>query len=159
MATSHVAICPLKPSRYSGTEPSSVPDASVTVRLIDRLPHGFKKLRAGSQCCDLSVRTEAIKPKFPPWTLGTGLILVVLSIGVVLLASGNFIAIGLAWFFFLIGIALVMMGALERSEQQQKKEPAQYREITREIVKVRCSHWGGLNFETSNRCSNCGANL
>jgi len=32
-------------------------------------------------------------------------------------------------------------------------------EVTREIVKVRCKSCSSLNFETANRCVNCGASL
>jgi len=32
-------------------------------------------------------------------------------------------------------------------------------EVTREIVKVRCKSCNMLNYETANRCSNCGASL
>ena len=32
-------------------------------------------------------------------------------------------------------------------------------EVTREIVKVSCKSCNSLNFETANRCTNCGASL
>jgi len=38
--------------------------------------------------------------------------------------------------------------------------PTQFRsEVTREIVKIRCKSCNSLNFETANRCSNCGASV
>lgn len=87
-------------------------------------------------------------------TLGTGLVLLFTSIGLVVLASDNFLAIGLGWFTFLIGIMLVMMGTLGG---QTLKKPDQ--QVTREIIKVRCSHCGALTWETNNKCPECGANL
>ncbi len=33
------------------------------------------------------------------------------------------------------------------------------KEVTREIVKVRCKNCNSLNYETANRCTNCGASL
>src|SRR5213594_4564804 len=34
-----------------------------------------------------------------------------------------------------------------------------FKEVTREIVKVRCKNCNSLNYETANRCTNCGASL
>ncbi len=34
-----------------------------------------------------------------------------------------------------------------------------FKEVTREIVKVRCKNRNSLNFETANRCTNCAASL
>ena len=74
----------------------------------------------------------------------------------VLLATENFIAIGFAWFAFLIGLGLIMMGAL--SSQEQKKETS-HSEASPPVVRIRCTHCNSLNLETSLRCSNCGAKL
>ena len=52
-------------------------------------------------------------------------LLLVLAAGMVLLATENFIAIGFAWFAFLIGLGLIMMAAL--SSQDQKKETSTQR--------------------------------
>ncbi len=92
------------------------------------------------------------------WSSGSGLLLILVSLGVAVFDSSNFLAFGLAFFVLLIGIMLVMMGFLG-TQEMGKKPPAQYSEITREIVKIRCRHCNGLNFETSTRCNNCGANL
>ena len=83
-----------------------------------------------------------------------------LSLGVAVFDSSNFLAFGLATFVLLIGIMLVMMGFLGGQEAEKKQAPApSYSVYTREIVKVRCSHCGSLNIETSTRCANCGASL
>jgi len=95
--------------------------------------------------------------------MGTGTFLLVFSIMVVVLDSSNFLAFGLAFFVLMIGIMLVMVGAV--SDLDKKKEPSQTRteinrtEIVREIVKVRCKYCSTLNLETSQRCSNCGAQI
>jgi membrane glycosyltransferase len=96
--------------------------------------------------------------------MGTGLFLLIFSIMVVVLDASNFLAIGLAFFVLMIGIMLVMMGAV--SDLDKKKDSSQplqttqtHTEIVREIVKVRCKYCGILNLETSQRCSNCGAQL
>lgn len=34
-----------------------------------------------------------------------------------------------------------------------------FKEVTREIVKVRCKNCNSLNYETANRCTNCGASV
>jgi len=84
----------------------------------------------------------------------------VLSLGVVIFDSSNFLAIGLAFFVLRIGIMLVMMGFLGGQEAEKKQAQAPgYSVYTREIVKVRSSHCGSLNIETSTRCTNCGASL
>jgi hypothetical protein len=50
-------------------------------------------------------------------------------------------------------------GFLGMPEMDRKKEPQRVTEIAREVVKIRCSHCNVLNFETSARCTNCGAPL
>jgi hypothetical protein len=95
--------------------------------------------------------------------MGTGIFLLIFSIMVVVLDASNFLAIGLAFFVLMIGIMLVMIGAV--SDMDKKKEPSPTHteiartEIVREIVKVRCKYCNTLNLETSQRCSNCGAQL
>jgi len=94
------------------------------------------------------------------WSSGSGLFLILLSLGVAVFDSSNFLAIGLAFFVLLIGIMLVMMGFLGGQEVQKKQaQPPGYSVYTREIVKVRCSHCGSLNIETSTHCTNCGPSL
>src|SRR5215470_3134315 len=96
------------------------------------------------------------------WTSGSGILLIVLSLGVVVLDSSNFLAFGLAFFVLLAGIMLVMMGFLGTQDQEKRgggQGPTQYSVVTREIVKVRCSHCNALNLETNARCTNCGAPL
>ena len=74
--------------------------------------------------------------------------------------SSNFLAFGLSFFVLMIGIMLLMMGFIGGQEGQKKQAQAPgYSVYTREIVKVRCSHCGSLNIETSTRCTNCGASL
>ncbi len=85
--------------------------------------------------------------------------MILVSFGVAVFDSSNFLAFGLAFFVLLVGIMLVMMGFLGNQEQLGKKGPTQFSEITREIVKMRCRHCNALNYETSQRCTNCGANL
>ena len=46
----------------------------------------------------------------------------------------------------------------QEAEKNQAQAPG-YSVYTREIVKVRCSHCGSLNIETSTRCTNCGASF
>ncbi len=74
--------------------------------------------------------------------------------------SSNFLAFGLSFFVLLIGIMLAMMGFIGGQEGQKKQsQPSGVSVYTREIVKIRCSHCGCLNIETSTRCANCGASL
>ncbi len=54
-------------------------------------------------------------------SMGTGTFLVVLSIAVVLIASSNFLAFGLAFFVLMIDIMLLMVGALE--DRRRRKNP------------------------------------
>ena len=90
--------------------------------------------------------------------MGSGIFLLVFSIMVVVLDSSNFLAIGLAFFVLMGGLALVMVGAVGGLDK--KKDPDQTRtEVVREVVKVRCKYCNALNFETSQRCSNCGGQL
>ena len=77
------------------------------------------------------------------------------------LDASNFLAIGLAFFVLMGGLMLVMMGAVSGMDNKKKdsdhaQAPTQ---IVREIVKVRCKYCNALNFETSQRCSNCGGQL
>jgi hypothetical protein len=91
--------------------------------------------------------------------MGTGVFLLVFSVVAVVLDSSNFLLFGLAFFIVMIGIMLVMVGALNGFEDK-KKESAQTRtEIVREIVKVRCKYCSSLNPETSQHCTNCGGQL
>lgn len=90
--------------------------------------------------------------------MGTGIFLLVFSVMVVVLDASNFLAFGLAFFVLMIGIMLVMMGAISDSENKKASGPAQM-QIVREIVKVRCKYCNYLNLETSQRCSNCGGQL
>ncbi len=92
------------------------------------------------------------------WSSGSGLLLILISLGVAVFDSSNFLAFGLAFFVLLIGIMLVMMGFLG-AQDERNKSPTQYSVVTREVVKVRCNHCSALNLETNNRCTNCGASL
>jgi len=88
----------------------------------------------------------------------TGVFLLVFSVLVVVLDTANFFAIGISFFIMLIGIMLVIVGAMGGFEK--KPDPTStYTEVLREIVKVRCKYCGTLNLETSQNCSNCGAHL
>ncbi len=88
---------------------------------------------------------------------GTGISLLIFSIMVVVLDASNFLAIGLAFFVLMIDIMLVMVGAVVDMDNKKKAPDQTHTEIVREIVKVRCKYCGALNLETSQRCSNCGA--
>lgn len=96
-------------------------------------------------------------------SMGSGLFLLVFSIMVVVLDSSNFLAFGLAFFVLMIGIMLVMVGAVGGLENQKKdggpNQPPTTTQIVHEIVKVRCKYCNTLNFETSQRCTNCGAQI
>lgn len=94
-------------------------------------------------------------------TMGSGIFLLIFSIMVVVLDSSNFLAIGLAFFVLMGGLALVMVGAVNGLDAK-KKDSGQAQtttQIVREVVKVRCKYCNALNFETSQRCSNCGGQL
>jgi hypothetical protein len=88
----------------------------------------------------------------------TGVFLLIFSVLVVVLDTANFFAIGISFFITLIGIVLVMVGAMGGFEKKPKAAPT-HTEVLREIVKVRCKYCNALNFETSQNCSNCGAHL
>ena len=88
----------------------------------------------------------------------TGIFLLIFSVLVVVLDTANFFAIGISFFIMLIGIMLVMVGAMGGFEKKPETAP-NHTEVLREIVKVRCKYCNSLNFETSQNCSNCGANL
>jgi CDP-diacylglycerol pyrophosphatase len=74
------------------------------------------------------------------------------------LDTANFFAIGISFFIMLIGIILVMVGAMGGFEKKPDAAPT-HTEVLREIVKVRCKYCNALNFENSQSCSNCGAHL
>jgi hypothetical protein len=104
----------------------------------------------------LSVDPKALHNR--TMSMGAGIFLLIFSLAVVVLDSSNFLAFGLAFFVLMAGIMLVMVGAVTGMEK--KKDPDQARtEIVREVVKVRCKYCNALNFETSQRCSNCGGQL
>jgi len=88
----------------------------------------------------------------------TGVFLLVFSVLVVVLDTTNFFAIGISFFIMLIGIMLVVVGAMGGFEKKAEA-PSTHTEVFREIVKVRCKYCNALNFETSQNCSNCGAHL
>ncbi|HVH15788.1 MAG TPA: hypothetical protein VNA15_08745 [Candidatus Angelobacter sp.] len=88
----------------------------------------------------------------------TGVFLLVFSVLVVLLDTANFFVIGISFFIMLIGIMLVIVGAMGGFEKKPEAVPSRT-EVVREIVKVRCKYCNALNFETSQNCSSCGAHL
>ena len=94
-------------------------------------------------------------------SMGSGLFLLVFSIMVVVLDSSNFLAFGLAFFVLMIGIMLVMVGAVGGMEKKENgpNQSQTTTQIVHEIVKVRCKYCNTLNFETSQRCMNCGAQI
>ena len=92
-------------------------------------------------------------------SMGSGMFLLVFSLMVVVLDASNFLAFGLAFFVLMIGIMLVMMGAISESDTKKKDDSSTHTEVLREIVKVRCRYCNTLNLETSQRCGNCGAQL
>jgi hypothetical protein len=88
----------------------------------------------------------------------TGVFLLVFSVLVVVLDAANFFAIGISFFIMLIGIMLVMVGAMGGFEKKPDLTST-HKEVLREIVKVRYKYCGTLNLETSQNCSNSGAHL
>lgn len=83
----------------------------------------------------------------------TGVFLLIFSVLVVVLDTANFFAIGISFFIMLIGVMLVMVGAMGGFEK--KPDPIlTHTEFFREIVKVRCKYCNTLNFETSQNWSN-----
>lgn len=104
----------------------------------------------------LSVDQKANHSKAP--TMGAGIFLLIFSIMVVVLDASNFLAIGLAFFVLMGGLMLVMVGAMGGMEKKKELDPT-HTEVVREVVKVRCKYCNALNFETSQRCSNCGGQL
>ena len=130
------------------------PRQHVTSTYISQLRHSFNNSCRNPHV--LSNPTKQANVKI--WSSGSGILLIVLSLSVVVFDSSNFLAFGLAFFVLLAGIMLVMMGFIG-TQEEQKKQPAQYCVVTREIVKVRCGHCSSLNLETNNRCTNCGASL
>ena len=87
--------------------------------------------------------------------LGAGIFLLTLAAGMVVFTSENFMAWGIGFFAFLVGLALIMMGALDITDKKNKPVLA----TPRPVVRIRCTHCNSLNLETSLRCSNCGAKL
>ncbi len=67
-------------------------------------------------------------------------------------------AIAISFFIMKIGIMLLMMGAMGGFETKPEAIPI-HTEVVWEIVKVRCKYCNTLNFETSQKCSSCGAHL
>ena len=98
------------------------------------------------------------KPSTTKMTSLTGVFLLVFSVLVVVLDAANFFAIGISFFIMLIGIMLVMVGAMGGFQKKPDATPTHTQVVT-EIVKVRCKYCNALNFETSQNCSNCGAHL
>jgi hypothetical protein len=86
----------------------------------------------------------------------TGVFLLLISVLVVVFDAANFFAIGISFFIMLIGIMLVMVGAMG-GFQKKPDATATHTQVVTEIVKVRCKYCGALNLETSQNCSNCGA--
>src|SRR5205807_1850552 len=96
-----------------------------------------------------------------------------------LAATGILLLLSLSGIMFLVGLVLMLVGYVQNGSRKKKLRrqltqpypqqiiiqtaapaPAQYHsEVTREIVKVRCKSCNSLNFETANRCSNCGASV
>jgi hypothetical protein len=91
--------------------------------------------------------------------MGTGVFLLVFSVVAVVLDSSNFLLFGLAFFIIMIGIMLVMVGALNGFDSKKREATPTHTEVVREIVKVRCKYCNSLNPETGQRCSNCGGQL
>ena len=98
------------------------------------------------------------KPASTKMTSFTGIFLLIFSVLVVVLDAANFFAIGISFFIMLIGIMLVMVGAMG-GFQKKPDAAATHTEVVTEIVKVRCKYCDTLNYETSQKCSNCGARL
>jgi len=113
---------------------------------------------------------------------GIGVLMFIIAIP--LAATGNVILGAMSGFFFLVALILMFAGYVGDQDRKKKLRkqmqmpypgaypypqqiiiqapPAQtstHSEITREIVKVRCKNCNSLNFETANRCVNCGASL
>ncbi len=78
-----------------------------------------------------------------------------LAAGMVVFTGENFMAWAIGFFAFLVGIALVMMGAMDIPNKKDASPPPEQRPV----VRIRCTHCNSLNLETSLRCSNCGAKL
>ena len=98
------------------------------------------------------------RPANPKMTSLTGVFLLLFSVLVVVFDAANFFAIGISFFIMLIGIMLVMVGAMGGFQKKPDATPTHTQVVT-EIVKVRCKYCGSLNLETSQNCSNCGAHL
>ena len=111
-----------------------------------------------------------------------------LFVGIPLEATGFAIGAALGAMFILIGLVAMFAAFVQNSHNEKEKRQARrvaqqvaklypqgfyppqpiiiqapatstHSEVTREIVKVRCKSCNSLNFETANRCINCGASL
>ena len=76
----------------------------------------------------------------------TGVFLLIFSVLVVVHDTANFFAVGISFFIVLIGIMLVMVGAMGGSEKKPETAPT-HTEVLGEIVKVRCKYCNALNLE------------
>ncbi len=91
--------------------------------------------------------------------MGTGVFLLVFSVVAVVIDASNPLIFALAFFIIMVGIMLVMVGAMGGFEDKKKDATQTHTEVVREIVKVRCKYCSSLNPETNQRCSNCGGQL
>ncbi|OLD01282.1 hypothetical protein AUG19_02155 [archaeon 13_1_20CM_2_54_9] len=94
------------------------------------------------------------------------MLMIVLAVAVVVLSNflsfgvAGFFGLALAFFMFLAGLGVLMMGVTQSMGQAREKKGSNAQtQVIREIVKVRRSHCGALNFETISRSTNCGANF
>ena len=107
--------------------------------------------------------------------------LILFLLGISMAATGILVVAVLGAFLFLISLGMMFIRFIEYSRRknqtapitptstspylqpiiiQTPQSPSQFHsEVTREIVKGRCRSCNSLNFETSARCSNCGASL
>jgi hypothetical protein len=122
------------------------------------------------------------------WTFISGIVMF-MFLGIPFLASGIYALQVVGGLLFFVGLILMFAAFVQHNDNQKKNRQAQrvanqlarmgyatpqaypqpiiiqapasstHSEVTREIVKVRCKSCNSLNFETANRCSNCGANL
>ena len=118
------------------------------------------------------------------WTFLIGIVMF-LFVGVPLAGAGYY---GLGAIFLFFGFVAMVLGFVMYNDNQKRNRQARriaqqmakmypqgflppqqiiiqtpgtstHSEVTREIVKVRCKSCNMLNFETANRCTNCGASL
>src|SRR5205807_8258468 len=140
--------------------------------------YGFLRTADADFLRALSVQVSTPKSSWNPLlTFFLGLLLFIFAFPFA--ATGEPALLSLGGFLFLIGMILMFVGYVQNGSRKKKQRrqmmqpypqqiiiqtPAlaatQYHsEVTREIVKVRCKSCNSLNFETANRCSNCGASL